>query len=227
MSGAIAIFVKTPGLSPVKTRLAATLGKQAAEAFHLASAQAVAEAVQAACIEENVQGYFAVAEQSALSHEDWQDLPSVWQGKGGLGERMAHIYQTLLGKHNFVILIGADIPQITVADLLQAFTWLPHDEQARLVFGPCHDGGFWLFGGNCSIPHTIWTEVTYSVNDTGAQFFKQIEQVGNIKTLALIRDVDEVDDLLLLKKTLIEMKQPLPGQQALLGFLDKVLFEKM
>ena len=39
MSGAIAVFVKTPGLSPVKTRLAAKLGKATAEAFHLASAQ--------------------------------------------------------------------------------------------------------------------------------------------------------------------------------------------
>jgi hypothetical protein len=46
MSGAIAIFVKTPGVSPVKTRLAANLGQENAEAFHLASSRAVESIVR-------------------------------------------------------------------------------------------------------------------------------------------------------------------------------------
>jgi glycosyltransferase A (GT-A) superfamily protein (DUF2064 family) len=42
------------------------------------------------------------------------------QGEGGLGERMAHIYNTLLKQHDFVLLVGADIPQMTVAELRDA-----------------------------------------------------------------------------------------------------------
>ena len=60
MSGAIAIFVKTPGLSPVKTRLAVKLGQKVAEEFHLTSAQAVAETVQTACKQDDIQGYYAI-----------------------------------------------------------------------------------------------------------------------------------------------------------------------
>lgn len=223
MSGAIAIFVKTPGFSPLKTRLAVKLGQKTAEAFHLASAQAVAEVIRETCKEDTVLGYYAVAEQSALNHGCWQDLPCVWQGEGGLGERMAHIYQTLLAQHDFVILVGADIPQMTVANLLGASSWLLHVDYPRLAFGPSDDGGFWLLGGNCHMPQNIWTDVIYSKNDTGSQFFNHIEQLGDIKILLSLRDVDEVKDLLPLRMALVEIKKLLPAQRELIRFLDVVL----
>lgn len=220
MSGAIAVFVKTPGLSPVKTRLAVELGRENAEAFHLASSHSVSAVVQSLSKLEDIQSYYAVAEESALDHAYWKGLPCLWQGEGGLGERMAHIYQTLLNKHDFVILVGADIPQMTAKELLKGTTWLSHNEQARLLFGPSADGGFWLFGGNCSIPQTIWTDVTYSEADTGAQFFSKIKQVGEIKTLESLRDVDEAEDLIAVRGVLQKLTEPLPTQQALVQFLE-------
>ncbi|MBT3812120.1 MAG: glycosyltransferase [Gammaproteobacteria bacterium] len=220
MSGAIAVFVKTPGLSQVKTRLAATIGKEAAEAFHLASAQSVSSVVQELSKLADVRSYYAVAEQTALQHSYWQDLACVWQGEGGLGERMAHIYQTLLAEHDFVILVGADIPQMTSAELLIASTWLPHAEQARFVFAPSVDGGFWAFGGNCNIPENIWTDVVYSQVDTGTQFFNKIEQYGEVKTLASLCDVDKAHDLLPCRDALLNLPEPLPEQYELIRFLD-------
>ena len=220
MSGALAVFVKTPGLSPVKTRLAASLGTQAAEAFHLASSQSVSSVAQSLSQQADIKSYYAVAEESALNHSYWEDMPCLWQGKGGLGERMAHIYQTLLLEHDFVILVGADIPQMTATELLNAVTWLPHEDQARLVFGPSIDGGFWVFGGNCPIPQSLWTGIVYSVADTGTQFFNKIEQLGDVKTLAPLQDVDEVSDLLPLRDALLNLPEPLPEQHELMRFLD-------
>lgn len=222
MSGAIALFVKTPGLSPVKTRLSASIGKETAEAFHLAAAQSVAAVMQELSTLADVQSYYAVAEQAALNHSDWQDLPCVWQGEGDLGERMAHIYQTLLAEHDFVILVGADIPQMTSTELLIASNWLVHEEQSRLVFAPSVDGGFWAFGGNCPIPLSTWTGVIYSKADTGAQFVIKIEQLGDIKTLAALRDIDEVSDLLPLRDALLNLPEPLPEQYELIRFLDEL-----
>lgn len=220
MTGALAVFVKTPGLSPVKTRLAVKLGREAAETFYLTSARAVTAVVQAVSKLDAIQGYYAVAEQTALDHDYWRELPCLWQGEGGLGERMAHVYQTLSSEHDFVLLVGADIPQITTEELLAASAWLPHNEQARLVFGPSVDGGFWLFGGNCSVPQAIWTEVTYSVADTGTQFFNKIERLGEIKKLASLRDVDEPVDLMQLRQALLGLIEPLPAQRELIRFLD-------
>lgn len=220
MSGAIAVFVKTPGFSSVKTRLAVKLGKEKAEAFHLTSSRAVSSVVQALSQSDDVRSYYAVAEKQALTHEYWQDLPCVWQGNGGLGERMAHIYQSLLTKHDFVMLVGADIPQMTTEELLKASTWLSHEEQGRFAFAPSVDGGFWLFGGNVEIPQALWTDVTYSEADTGDQFFNKIKQLGDVKTLPSLRDVDELGDLILLRKALLSLSEPLPAQQELVHFLD-------
>ncbi len=222
MNGAIAVMVKTPGLSAVKTRLQDKLGKEIAEEFHLSSARSVADVVQQYARQSEIKAYFAVAEEAGLNHYFWQDLPTLWQGEGGLGERMAKVYQSLLDKHDFVILVGADIPQITSSEFEQAEFWLS-SEQARFAFGPSVDGGFWLLGGNCSIPEAIWTDVIYSVGDTGVQFFDRIEELGEIKTLSSLRDVDEPEDLQPLRQALIELTKPLPAQHSLVLFLDVVL----
>lgn len=225
MSGAIAIMVKTPGFSPVKTRLAVALGKEIAESFHLSAAKTVADVVQEACEMDQLTGYFAIAEQDAMNHDYWKKLPTLWQGEGCLGERMAHIYQTLLAKHDFVILVGADIPQMTTNNLLEASAWLLHNNQARLSFAPSEDGGFWLFGGNCPVAKNIWTDVVYSEKNTGKQFLNSVEQLGEVKILSTLRDVDELEDLPPLRQSLVELNKPLPAQNALIYFLDSVLPE--
>jgi rSAM/selenodomain-associated transferase 1 len=222
VSGAIAIFVKTPGLSPVKTRLAFKIGQENAEVFHLASSRSVSAIVLALCELDDVQGYYAVAEEQAVSHHYWQDLPCVWQKEGGLGERMAHVYQALLVKHKFVILVGADIPQITVAELQKAITCLAYNNQPQLTFAPSVDGGFWLIGGNCKIPLSIWNSVKYSEADTGEQFLNKIKKLGEVKILASLRDVDELEDLILLCNTLFDMDNLLPQQKELALFLSNL-----
>ncbi len=222
MTGAIAIMVKTPGLSPVKTRLEARLDQEIAEEFHLSSARSVAEVVQQYALKANMQAYYAVAEQSALNHYHWQYLPTLWQGEGGLGQRMAHVYHSLLEKHDFVILVGADIPQMTLSEFFEAESWLC-SEQPRFAFGPSADGGFWLLGGNCSIPAAVWTDVEYSVEDTGVQFFDRKKELGEIKILSCLRDVDEAEDLLPLRDALLSLTEPLPAQHSLLLFLNVVL----
>ncbi len=220
MSGAIAVFVKTPGLSPVKTRLAASLSQKIAEAFHLASARSVASITKELSKQADIKSYYAVAEKVAENHPSWQNLPCIWQGEGSLGERMGYIYQRLLQQHDFVILVGADIPQMTVKILLSIPSWLNHQEQARFVFAPSTDGGFWMIAGNCNIPINIWTDVVYSQPDTGIQFFNKIKKLGDIKTIDCLRDIDEVQDLVALKDIMTNLPEPTTEQYNLIQFLD-------
>lgn len=117
MTPAVAIFVKTSGLSPVKTRLAVGgMGAEAATEFHRLAAASVA-GVARAC-RDDVAPYWAVAEREALAAPAWRGFPAIWQGEGGLGARLDRIYATLLQRHGRVLLIGADAPQIT-PDLLR------------------------------------------------------------------------------------------------------------
>ena len=91
MSG-VAIFVKTPGHSPVKTRLAADRGQAWTEAWYRRAAAAVAAVARATI----ATSYWAVAEPEAIATGAWPDLPAIAQGDGGLGSRMARVHAELV-----------------------------------------------------------------------------------------------------------------------------------
>lgn len=186
MSTAIAIFVKTPALSPIKTRLAAGIGNEAAQEFYRLSIEAIKETVKF----EEVNPYWAVAEEKGLTDPLWLGLPSLHTGEGGLGERQHYIYETLLPNYERVLLIGADAPQISRDILEQAIIALDtHD----FVIGPARDGGYYLFGGRVSTEQKIWTSVPWSTSMTRERF----ESVLSSKPvhLQMLTDVDTKDDL--------------------------------
>ncbi len=218
MNGALAIFVKTPGVSPVKTRLAAGLTTAVAEQFYQLAVQATTEVVACTAESAPVTAYYAVAEQQALAL--WPDFPVIWQGEGGLGERMDCIYRQLLAQHDFVILIGSDIPQLSQTHLQQAITAL---QTRDFVVAPSQDGGFWLFGGRRLLPAAVWTRVIYSQADTLRQFLGNLEETAEVALLEQLQDVDELNDLKPLQHALASLQQPTPAQRRLLTFLQQTL----
>ncbi|HEY7905758.1 MAG TPA: DUF2064 domain-containing protein, partial [Wenzhouxiangella sp.] len=139
---AIAIFVKTPGLSPIKTRLGQSIGEALAETWHQQAALAVAEVAQQANIGPV---YWAVAEPQGKDSPLWSGHERLIQPKGALGQRMSKVHAQLIERHGGGILLGADTPQLTAEELRMAHAWLetPHPRQ---VIGPARDGGFWFYG---------------------------------------------------------------------------------
>lgn len=213
MSG-LAIFVKTPGRSPVKTRLAAVCGQAWAEDWYRRAATAVAEAVTRA----GVAGYWAVAEPDAEA--EWPGLPVVPQGEGGLGERMARVHATLIARHGSGLLLGADAPQVSPLVLREAAAWLG-TPAARLVLGPSHDGGFWLFGGNVAPPGAVWTEVRYSAPETARELRAALDPYGVWRVLPTLTDADRADDLPYVLAELLALPDPLPAQRALADWMRR------
>lgn len=211
----IAIFVKTPVLSPVKTRLWPGIGRRCAEALYLLSAEAVASVVQQA---NGMQPYWAVAEAAALHSDAWLDLPHLPQGEGSLGERMAHVYRLLRQRHHAALLIGADAPQLAIASLRKAADWLGCVE-SRLVLGPARDGGFWLFGGNSPLPDQAWTSVRYSAPDTAVEFMRAMRAGGRWLELESLRDIDTADDIPHAIASLTAIDAPTTAQVRLLQWL--------
>ncbi len=219
-NGVIAVFVKTPGLSPVKTRLAVRIGQSQAERFYRLAVDASREVVTAFTRQHPVQAMYAVAEHAAIAHPIWQDLPCIWQGEGGLGERMSRVYQQLLMHYAFVILVGSDIPQMRETHFQQAVAAL---QDYPMVLAPSLDGGFWLFAGRCQLPDTVWNQVSYSQPDTAKQFVAQLTPLGAIKMLNVLQDVDTFEDLEPLAQTLIAYPRRTPAQQRLLNFLQHII----
>ena len=221
MNCALAIFVKTPALSPVKSRLWAEIGRENAERLYLASAAAVCSVVPRTLRAHAIEAFWAIAESAAIAAESWPDLTCVEQGQGSLGERMAEVYRQLRAHHHAAILIGADAPQLTSLALDRAAEWLASKEP-RLVIGRAEDGGFWLFGGNQALPDSAWTLARYSMASTAVEFMQAMNPHGHWLELETLRDIDTAADIAPVQTQLEALEAPTPAQLHLASLLNEL-----
>ncbi len=212
---AIAIFVKTPGYSPVKSRLAHSVGRHLAETCHLLSAEAVATVARKAQLGPV---YWAVAEPEARESELWKDLPVLLQPAGDLGTRMQVIHDELIRRHDRGLLLGADLPQTDRESLHTAHAWLA-DKNRRGVIGPAADGGFWLVGANVSLPRAQWLAPQYGGDKVLQQFLDVAQGDLDWQQLEKRTDLDRIGDVSRVIEQLRNLSQPHPAQQRLLDWL--------
>jgi len=211
MNGGVAIFVKTPGFSPVKTRLAAGLGHAEAARWHRLAATAVASV---AAELPGLAAYWAIAEPHPEAHDAWSGLPRLEQGEGPLGKRMGRVHAELLARHDFALLLGADTPQLDTTDLRDAMEWLAADSP-RMVMGRARDGGFWLLGGNRQPDAAAWTQSPCGQRDTAAGYREAMAAAGAWRELPLLTDVDECADLSVMLTEMARLQPPSRPQQQL------------
>lgn len=216
MTPALAIMVKTPGHSRVKTRLAAGRGEDYALEWHRRAAAAVASVATQLTASHGASVYWAVAEAGA--HEAWTGLPVLAQGEGGLGRRMGQVQAQLVARHGAGILLGADTPQLDGESLGDALAWLT-SPSPRLLMGPARDGGFWLFGANVSPALQIWESVRYSAPDTAAALREAMQALGAWRLLATMTDVDEAGDLDEVERALAALPCATAEQQVLAAWM--------
>ena len=224
---AIAVWVKTPGYTPAKTRLAKVIGTPAAEEFYRLAVDAAREIVDDACdlAPGRLAPYWVVAEGDVAAHACWSGFPVLAQGDGGLGERLAHVYDVLKSQHRAVLFIGADSPQLTADVLVKAATLLGASSKGpEFVLGPAADGGFYLFGGRRPLPSAAWTGVAYSASSTMAELVAALERVGRVQLLGTTFDVDTIGELLLLRDELAAMSGGGPARRALREWLASVVY---
>lgn len=222
MSGAVAIFVKTPGRSALKTRLVTVCGRAWAEDWYRRAALAVASVAQRACASTGMVAYWAVAESGAES--EWSGLPTIGQGEGSLGARMARVHAALVARHGFALLIGADTPQLDADSLVTAAHWLQRAQTtaqtiptsaARFALGPAADGGFWLFGSNRPVAAETWSSVRYSQPHAARDLQHALHGLGKWRVFNQLADVDHAEDLDVALRALDALTNPTRAQLAL------------
>ena len=189
----IAAVVKTPGLSPVKTRLAARVGRRLAGKIYRQSLRLTAATLREACVDNpSLRAYWAVAEADGVAHPFWRRLPGgfpvFWTGDGDFGTRLHRVYAALRRRHRRVVLIGADSPQLGVELLNTAVAAV-----GRRVIGPATDGGFYLFAAEETVRKQQWCAVEYGGAQTRAQFLRQF--AGRTRHLPPLTDIDDEDSL--------------------------------
>ncbi|MDA8354952.1 MAG: TIGR04282 family arsenosugar biosynthesis glycosyltransferase [Actinomycetota bacterium] len=141
---AVVVMVKAPHLGTAKSRLLPLLGR--AGCARLASvllAQAAATA-----LEVSPGGAFVAVHPPQALAALAAGLPAhhlVAQRGGHLGERMAEAAGAAFAAgYGPVAVIGTDVPLLAPDDLRRAFDVL--GSGCDVVFGPAHDGGYYLVG---------------------------------------------------------------------------------
>lgn len=119
------------------------------------------------------------------------DLARMAQGRGDIGQRMAHALRRIpLGR---VCLVGADIPDLSRAHVARAFAALGNSD---MVFGPAVDGGFWLVGARHgrAVPGDLFAGVRWSGPHTLADAVASVSG-SRVALVDRLADVDRVTDL--------------------------------
>ena len=216
---AIVIFVKTPGFSPIKTRLAKSIGKIAAEEFYRLSIAAIQQVISTAVksLDRNIVPFWAVAENDLAVANSWTDFEIIFQRGDSLGERLYNIHNDLVQRFDSVAFIGGDAPQINVDLIKSAFKFETGVPQVNV--GPACDGGFYLFSSNSPIDKSAWLTPIYSGAETLSQLLNCLEGSHRINKLPMLTDVDAAEDLSALRFELESLELLTLEQKELLSWV--------
>jgi rSAM/selenodomain-associated transferase 1 len=187
MKEALIIFVRSPELGKVKTRLAAQIGKDNALLVYkklLTHTKSVAAALPCDVF------IFAA---DALQDEQWNKFIIEQQSGDDLGKKMLHAFKTVFEKgYKKSVIIGSDCPELSASHVKQAFKIL---DDTDIVIGPAKDGGYYLLGMK-KIYKALFQINTWS---TATVFDETIASINasqlSYKELEALTDVDEEKDL--------------------------------
>jgi rSAM/selenodomain-associated transferase 1 len=187
----IIVFARVPRLGKVKTRLARTIGDEAALAVHrelLANVLTTAAQAAPASLELCIAGDDVDGECARLARAFGASLST--QRGAGLGERMQEALGRGLGSGGRAVLIGSDVPSLTVEDLHEAFNAL---ERCQMVFAPAEDGGYGLVGSRPPLPASVFERIPWGSGDVMAATRARL--VASQVAWAELRTVWDLDDL--------------------------------
>ena len=180
----LVVFVKTPRLGAVKTRLAADIGVVAATAFYR---RTMGRVLRRLGCDRRWRCWLAVTPDRDARAALW---PAGWrciaQGGGDLGARMARPMRRL--PPGPVVIVGTDIPDISAHHIARAFQALGSQDA---VFGTARDGGYWLVGlrRRPRVPE-VFSGVRWSTRFALAD---TLANLGGYR-VALIDTLEDIDD---------------------------------
>jgi rSAM/selenodomain-associated transferase 1 len=201
MKQALLIFAKNLIHGQVKTRLAATIGNDAALAIYKHLLQHTASVTQ------HLPVHKIIFYSNAIEPTDaWFDNNYEKQIQTGddLGERMWQAFEHAFAQGNKeVIIIGSDCLEITADILMDAFDQLKNNE---VVIGPAKDGGYYLAGMK-QLHTSFFININWSTSEVLQQTLAVCEEQNlSVYLLPLLSDIDTEHDLSEEQKHLLQTK---------------------
>ena len=134
-------------------------------------------------------------------------VTAIAQSDGGLDRRLPAAFgdvHALRGAD--MVLVAMDTPQVTAKMIDEAIDALARPD-VDAVFGPAHDGGYWLIGlralrrGESSYD-ALFHDVPMSTDRTGAAQRDRLLSCGwRVHDVGQLRDIDTIDDIIAVTST--------------------------
>ena len=188
----LAIFVKTPEFSEVKTRLERDVGRNKARLAYEWCLTQTEETYKdiSQQMSSHLKVYWTYAEKNAAQSARWSTFESFWQQEGSLGDRLHHVFSEIKKRHEIAVVVGSDSPILPVPEVVNGLSDLLNSH-ADSIIGPAHDGGFYLFGSSISFTHRFWNEIPYSVDQTCRILREKLPKNSSFRELPMTWDLDD------------------------------------
>ena len=194
---AVLVVAKAPVPGLAKTRLAASIGADAAADVAAAALLDTLDAVAAASVQAGVVALAGDVEAAARASElgcRLADFTVIDQHGGDFAERLVHAHADaaeVVGGLP-VLQIGMDTPQVT-AELIETCARALLDADA--VLGMACDGGWWVLGVTDAATAECLLGLPMSQPDTGAVTLAALRDTGvDVTLVEELADVDTIDD---------------------------------
>ncbi|APY11391.1 hypothetical protein BWZ22_09105 [Seonamhaeicola sp. S2-3] len=183
----VIVFVKNAIPGKVKTRLAKTIGNEAAFLVYKELVKITEKALKNLKIDKRI--YFS----NCVVETEWTNHNKYIQNGNNLGERMKNAFNDGFNDgYNRIILIGSDLPDISAKHIKKGFSIL---NKKDLVFGPAIDGGYYLIGMR-NMHKMVFENKPWSQPNLLTKTLNQLTE-NNItfSNLDTLNDIDTFDDL--------------------------------
>ena len=186
----ILVFVKHPEVGKVKTRLAKTIGHEAALAIY----RSLLEYTKGLVLQLEVDT--CVFYGNMIPDTDlWKEASFNRKLQYGedLGARMNEAFSWAFGEgYKKVVIIGSDCAELTVEILEKAFERL---EKYEYVIGPAKDGGYYLLGMKALLP-SLFKHKAWSTDTVFTDTIEDLEASSKpFICLPTLSDIDTEEDL--------------------------------
>ena len=184
----IIVFVRTPELGKVKTRLAKSIGDVSALTIYKLLLKHTETVLHDLSFDKVV--YYS---EKVEENDFWEArlFEKKLQKGADLGERMQHAFETAFEKgYQKVLIIGSDLFDLKSIHITTAFEAL---ENHDLTIGPSLDGGYYLLGMKELYP-AVFKNKKWGTDSILENTLKDLQQ-QNVKLLEALNDIDTFEDL--------------------------------
>lgn len=190
MTNSLILFVRNLQHGRVKSRIAREKG---AETAYLVYEQLLYN-LKNSITKNEVDGAIEVCYSDYIDDSDKWPFPveKTLQKGNDLGERMFNAVSRKLKIKSKVILVGSDIPDLSMKQIEEGFRLL---DKYDVVIGPTFDGGYYLLGMSENHPY-LFNNIEWSTNHVFSDSVQLINNHNNTYSeLQKLLDVDKWNDV--------------------------------